>query len=441
MDASFLLRLLLVAALVAGNAYFVATEFALVRVRPTRLREMAGQGHASAQVALRLIDKMDQVISATQLGITLASLALGWIGEDTLAEIFTGMLLPVMGEQARVVAHTIALGVAFLGITALHLVLGEVVPKNVALARADRMALLVARPMELFLHATHPFMILLNAAAASVSRMLGATPFEHGHVHSPEEMKMLVTAGRESGFLPAVQEAVIHRVFDLDSVLAREVMVPRPDIISIPVNTPLDDLLRLVLENPYSRIPVYEESPEKIIGVLYVKDLLRVWAGREKAAGRPREFKLRPMLREVFIVPETKPLNELLEEFRERRKHLALVVDEFGSITGLVTVEDVLEAIVGEIEDEYDVEERPRMSPTDASIDLEGSTSLLDLENLHGIPLPRDRGFETLAGFVLWQLGAIPQGGESFAYDSWKFTVLEMDRRRIASVRVERVQG
>jgi len=439
-DAALLLRLLLVAALVAGNAFFVATEFALVRVRPTRLREMAGQGHTSALAALRLIDNMDEVISGTQLGITLASLGLGWIGEIALAGLMLPLLEPVLPGRAAVVAHSISLGLAFLGITVLHLVLGEVVPKNVALARADRLAMLVAHPMGLFLHATRPFLRVMDAAAAAVSRLFGAEASRHSHVHSPEEMKMLVTAGRESGFLPAVQEAVIHRVFDLDRVLAREVMVSRPDIVSIPVDTPLDELLRLVLENPYSRIPVYEGSPEKIIGALYVKDLLRVWAQHEKAAGPPREFKLRPLLREVFIVPETKPLNELLEEFRERRKHLALVVDEFGSITGLVTVEDVLEAMVGEIEDEYDVEERPRMSATDASIELEGSTSLLDLENLYGIPLPRDRGFETLAGFVLWRLGAIPQGGESFTYDSWKFTVLGMDRRRVASVRVERAQ-
>lgn len=435
MDTALGFRLLLVAALVAGNAFFVATEFALVGVRPTRLREMAGQGRGAAQVALRLIDRMDRVISGTQLGITLASLALGWIGESTLAALLIPLLRPLTGAQAVTLAHSIAIAVAFLIITVLHLVLGEVVPKNVALARADRVSLLVARPMELFVQATHPFLKVMDAAAARISRIFGVTATGHSLVHSAEELKMLVAAGRESGLLPAVQEEMIRRIVDLDRVLVREVMVSRRGIVSIPVTTSLEELLRVVLECHYSRIPVYEDSPERIIGVLYVKDLFHAWVG-----GAPRDFHLRPLLRDVFIVPETKPLNELLEEFRGRRRHLALVVDEYGTIAGLVTVEDVLEAAVGEIEDEYDLEERPRMAPTDSSVVLDGATSLLDLENIYRISLPREHGFETLAGFLLWRLGFVPRGGESLAFGRWRFTVTEMDRRRIAQVRVERVE-
>ena len=437
METGLTFRLLLVGGLVAANAFFVVAEFALVRVRPTRLRELADQGHSSAQVAIRLAAQMDQLLSGTQLGVTMASLGLGWTGENTLAELFLPLVLPLVGPQSEAlaagVAHSISLALAFVGVTVMHIVFGELVPKTLGLSRSDRLAMLVARPMELFITATYPFMKFINSAAGAVSRMMGASSVSHRQVHSAEELKMLIAAGREVGLLPAAQEAMIHRVFDLDRLLVREVMVPRPDIVSVPVTIALDELLRLVMETKYSRIPVHEESPEKIIGVLSTKDLFRVWSQAGASA-----FQLRPLLRRPLIVPETKPLGELLQEFLQHRRQLALVVDEFGRIAGLVTVEDVLEAVVGEIEDEFDLEERPRLAPTDRRVDLDGATSLLDLENLYGIILPREQGFETLAGFLLWQLGRIPEGGESFNFEKWRFTVLEMERRRIARIRVEK---
>lgn len=443
MEMGITFRLLLVAALIAANAFFVLAEFALIQVRPTRLRELAGQGHGSAQVALRLTAQMDRILSASQLGVTMASLGLGWVGENTLAELFLPVLLSLLGPQATIlgagIAHSISLVLAFAGVTVMHIVFGEQVPKTVGMTRADRLAMLVARPMELFITATYPLMKFLNSATGAVSRMMGASSSAHGQVHSAEELKMLIAAGREGGLLPAAHEAMIRRVFDLDSLLVREVMAPRPDIVSVPVTIPFDELLRLVMETKYSRIPVYEESPEKIIGVLSTKDLFRVWSTQRQADSSA--FQLRPLLRRPLIVPETKPLGELLQEFLQRRRQLALVVDEFGRIAGLVTVEDVLEAVVGEIEDEFDLEERPRLAPTDRRVDLDGATSLLDLENLYGIVLPREQGFETLAGFLLWQLGRIPEGGESFNFEQWRFTVLEMERRRIARIRVEKTQA
>jgi CBS domain containing-hemolysin-like protein len=435
-DTSVTFRLALVGALIAGNAFFVIAEFALVRVRSTRLRELSAQGYGSADVALRLVGKLEDVLSAVQLGITMMSLGLGWVGEPAIAALFLPWLTPLLGEAGAGVAHGMAVGVAFAAITFLHVALGELVPKNVALARADEVSMIIARPMDVFMRVSFPAMRFINAAAAKMSRWLGATPQPEAMVHSPEEMKMLIAAGRDGGLLPADQEAMIRRVFDLDRVLVREVMVPAPDIVAIPVSISVDELLKLVTDTNYSRLPVYDGTPDKVIGQLSVKELLRVWALHRQT--HSTVFPLRALLRPVIFVPETKPLNELLAEFRARHRPTALVVDEFGRITGLVTIEDILEAVVGEIEDEYDLEERPRLDAGATSLELDGATTLLDLENLYQVPLPRDRGFETLGGFTSWRLGKIPARGEGFAYQNWKFTVLEMDRRRVAKVRVER---
>ncbi len=430
MDTAVVFRLFLAAVLVAGNGFFVVAEFALVRVRPTRLRQLAGEGHSAAQVALHLLSVMDRVLAGTQLGVTMASLGLGWVGENTLADVLMPFLHPLFGSIAPAVGHAIALTLAFLGVTVVHIIFGELVPKNMALAHADRVAMLVARPLDLFVSVSYPAMRFVQVAATTVSHWMGAAHAGHGQVHSAEELKMLIAAGREVGLLPAAQEAMIRRVFDLDQLMVREVMVPRPDIISVPVSISKDDLLRMVRTNNFSRVPVYEDTPEKIIGVLNVKQLFRFWGDST--------IPLRSLLHKPLIVPETKPLGELLEEFLAQRRQMAVVVDEFGRIAGLVTVEDVLEAVVGEIEDEFDRGARPRPTAEVKVLDLDGGTSLLDLENHYEISLPRGQGFETLAGFALWRLGNIPHVGDAFVFEQRRFIVLEMERRRIARVRIEK---
>ena len=443
MEVPLALRLLAVGFFVAANAFFVGAEFALVSIRPTRLRQLEAEGRSGAKIAVRLHGQIDRVLSATQLGITLASLALGWVGEHTVADLLMPLLAAFTPVARLAIAHSIALAVAFLIITALHLVLGEVVPKNVALARSDRLVLLIARPMDLFVRATHPFLRVLDAAATAISRLFSAASTTHRHVHSPEELKMLVTVGRESGLLPEPLEAMAHNIFDLGEILVREVMVPRPDMVSVSVATPLEELVRRLVERPYSRVPVYEGSPENFIGVLYRKDLFRVLAEGQAAQqqGRPSgEFQLRSLVCDVLIVPETKPLSELLEEFKRRRRHLALVVDEFGSIAGLVTVRDVLERIVGELADEHADEEMPA-GPAVLGLVLEGSTRIHEMEERCEVRLPRDRGFETLAGFLLSSMGHIPKVGESCVFDGWRFTVEAMEYHRIASVRLERMEA
>ena len=444
-----LFPIILIGLLVLANAFFAATEFALVSVRRTWLQQKAAQGDTRAEAALRLVNDLNGVISGTQFGITLTSLGLGWAGEDTFARLIEPVLA-MPGVAGVVVIHSVALVLAFFCITFLHLVLGELVPKQVALGRAERMSLAVAWPMTVFLKMMRVPMGVLYSSSFSIARELGArAEGRSSQIATAEELKLLVSAGYGSGGLPAHQQEMLHRVIDLGQVLAREVMVPRRNIVSVPVTLTLDELLRIVTEDQHSRIPVYDGSPEQIIGVLYTKDLLKVWEDekrapassirRDDARDAPRDSTLRPLVRELMVVPETKPIDQLLGEFQRRRRHMALVVDEFGSAVGLVTVEDVLEQIVGEIEDEYDYEIPPGLKLGERTLMLDARVSILDLENQYQIELPRDQGFETLAGFVLQQLGHIPQPGESFVYGDRRFTVLAMDEHRVARVKLEQL--
>jgi CBS domain containing-hemolysin-like protein len=263
----------------------------------------------------------------------------------------------------------------------------------------------------------------------------------HSGGHSTEELKLIVSSSRGSGHLPEIQEDMIHRVLDLDNIFVREIMVPRNDILSIPADATLDEVLRAMIETQHSRLPVHETSSEKIIGILHYKDLLPVWEDRRQAirSGRPsRAFRVARLLRPHLVVPETKPLLQMLEEFRNGHSHMAIVVDEFGTIAGMLTVEDVLEQVVGRIEDEHDEKPQPRAAETD-EVEIDGATRIRDLENEFGIEVPSDAGFETLAGFLLFRLGRIPHIGDAVSHEGRRFTVLEMERNRIARVRIEKV--
>jgi len=425
------------------NAFFASVEFALVSVRRTWLQQKASQGDSRAEAALKLIGDLNSVVSGTQLGITMTSLALGWVGELALARML-GPILSAAGTTSTLVLHSTATTAAFLGLTFVHVVLGELVPKQVALGRAERLSLLIAWPMTLFLKVARGPQKLLHAWSFFLARHLGArASSSSAHAYSAEELKMLVTGSYRSGGLPEYQQEMIHNVIDLPEISVREIMVPRPNIVSIPAHLSLTELVRLANEDQHSRLPVYEGAPEHIIGVLYVKDLLRVWQEHQmmQERGRPlRPFSVRSLLREILVVPETKPIAHLLQEFQMRRRHLALVVDEFGSTVGLVTVEDVLEQIVGEIEDEYDWESPPGLRLGERTLVLDARINIRDLENQYDIELPRDQGFETLAGFVLAQVGHIPEGGEVFLYEDYRFTVLEVENHRVSRVKLEKLQ-
>jgi magnesium and cobalt exporter, CNNM family len=434
-------RILLVVLLIAVNGFFAGAEVALLSVRHSRLRQMAEQGHAGAQAALNLLSNPGRLLSVTQVGVTLASLGLGWAGEDTLYQILARAFQPIASPFTEKYLHAVALLLSFLVISYFHVVIGEVVPKNLAIAKADRLAALVAPPLLIFYRVSVAFVVIIEKSAAFLTRSLRIHGGAHGGGHSAEELKLIVSSSRGLGYLPEAQEDMIHRVLDLGSIYVREVMVPRNDIVSITVDATLDQVLRALLESQHSRLPVYEGSPEKIVGIVHFKDLLPVWEERRRAirSGKPsRGFRVARLLRPHLVVPETKPLSQMLEEFRQGRSHMAMVVDEFGTIAGLLTVENVLEQIVGRIEDEHDEKvELPAAETTE--VELDGATRIRDLESDFGIEIPADAGFETLAGFLLFRLGRIPQASESLEYDGRRYTVLEMDRNRIARVRIEKM--
>jgi magnesium and cobalt exporter, CNNM family len=447
MIASVLLRVFAILLLVAANAFFAAAEFALVSVRETRIQQLIDARRIGARIVQRLHRNLDEVVNGVQLGITVVSLILGWVGEPLLARIIMGPLQDV--PHAHIYAHGLAIAVAFAVITFFHVILGELVPKSLALQRAEQVALTVAAPMDIFLTLTRPLIYVMTRAAGLVLRAFGSRKLHQGPVHSPDELKLIVTASRQLGQIPAEQEEMIHNALELEDITAREVMVPRPDIFSLPGDLSLEEGLSRIVEEQHSRIPIYDpqSGPEHIIGVLYEKDLMR-WTrlrlGTDPTRGtissRISSMKINQIMRDVLVVPETKVLSELLEEFRQRKRHMAIVVDEFGSTAGLITVEDILEQLVGEMEDEFDVAPLEQAALDDTILMLEGAVNIRDLDAQYEIFLPRDAGFETLAGFVLAHLQKIPVAGESFEFENHRFTVAEMDGHRIAKVKIEKLQ-
>ena len=440
-ESYFGFRLILVVLLIAINGFFAGAEVALLSVRYSRLRQMAEEGRAGAQTALQLLARPERLLSVTQVGVTLTSLGLGWAGEDTLYSILLALFQPVITPVSSTVIHGVALVLSFLLISYFHVVLGEVVPKNLAIENADRLAVLVAPALLVFYRVSEAFVLIIEKSSSALSRLLGVRGMHRGGGHSAEELKLVVSSSRGMGFLPEEEEDMIHGILDLEKVSVREIMVPRNDIVSIPVEATLDQVLHTMISQQHSRLPVYEGSPEHIIGVLHYKDLLPVWEERRASirSGRPgRVFRVRSLMRKILVVPETKPLAQMLQEFRQGRSHLAIVVDEFGTIVGLITVEDVLEQIVGAIHDEYDEKAEPTAATSD-EVEVEGTIRIRDLEAEYGIEVPSEGGFETLAGFVLYRLGVIPKAGDSVEHEGRRFTVLEMDHNRIARVRIEKL--
>jgi CBS domain containing-hemolysin-like protein len=390
---------------------------------------------------MSLLQNPERLLSVTQLGVTLASLGLGWAGEDTLYGIFSRLFAPMVTPATAPLLHGICFGLAFALMSYGHVVLGEVVPKNLALEKADRLAILVAPVLLIFYKVSEPFVFVIEKTASIVSNLLGLSGEQHGGGHSAEELKFIISTSRHEGHLHDFEEDTIQRVLDLQNYSAREIMVARNDIVSISVDAPLDHVLRLLIDHQYSRLPVYEKKPENIIGVVHYKDLMRAWEERRLAIERRRQllpFRLRPLLRKPLVIPESKPVNQLLDEFRKSRNHMAIVVDEFGTISGMVTLEDVMEQVFGPIGDEHD-EFREAPSMEARVLELEASTSIRNLETQYGIELPGDAGFETLAGFLLFQLGEIPKVGATVELNNRRFTILEMEKNRIARVRIEKL--
>jgi putative hemolysin len=437
-------RLFGILVLIAINAFFAAVEFSLVAVRHSRIRQLVEQGDTRARVVEALIADMASVISGVQVGITLTSLALGYLGELTLADFLNPFVRGVPGRYALPIEHIVALFFAFVLLTVLQVVLGELVPKSLSLAHAERVALLVARPFRWFLRTFRWAIFLLNGIAGRFVRALGVKmPQTHAAVRSAEELRILVEQAGERGVLEPVEERFIQRAMSLGNVQVREIMVPRPDIHALPVDATLEEAMKMFAITQRSRIPVYEGTLDHVVGFVHVKDLFWVLLDRARRADEEHsaaEFHLRHFVRDVLIVPETKLAIELLLEFRSHRTGLAMAVDEFGTILGLVTLEDILEQMVGEIHDEFDVVEHP-LPLADGSMIFDASLKVRDLQDQFHIELPDDPSYETLAGFVLTHLGFLPRGGESFEDHGYRFTIMEMEGRRIARIKIKHLDA
>ena len=433
---STVLGLLGVLALVFMNGFFVAAEFAFVGSRKTRIAQMAQEGSAGAKSAQKAIEHLDSYIAATQLGITLASLGLGWIGEPAIAHLFEPIFERFLTEDAALtVGRTISVAISFAIVTTLHIVLGELAPKSIALNRPEEVSVIVARGATLFHNVFRPIIRVMNGVGNAVVRLIGIPPASgHQQVHSAEELEMLVHSSREAGLLQESEEVLLRRVFDFSEISVEEIMQPRVEIDAVDVATPLAELLALMVEQHHSRYPVYDDHIDNMIGVLYVKDLFDVFIKQPTLLnGGASAFDLRPLLRKPLYVPMTLGVDKLLEDMRRTQTHLAIVIDEYGGVAGLATLDDILAELVGELSDEFDERETPVL-PADQNIvdGLESMTAIIERFGEPGIEVEST----TIGGYVAERLERIPLAGDTVAYgEAYDVVVLQMDGMRVSEVR------
>ena len=427
---AILLRLSLVLLLVALNAFFVAAEFALVAVRRSRIDALAEEGDAKAITVQRALTHLDRYISGTQLGITLASLALGWIGEPALAVLIDRVAAALGFTVPPGESHTvISIAVAFLIITFLHIVLGELAPKSVALIRPEGVSRWVTRPLMLFSQVMSPFIWLLNGAANRLLRLFGVeAASESQHVHSPEELRLLVMQARAHGTLDESDSAMLAGVFDFHQKKARDVMRPRTEVSALDVEATEAEVRQVLRTERYSRYPVYRETLDDPVGVFLAKDL---WLHDGSTP-----FSLPQFVREALFVPESRPAELVLDDLRKTRAHMAVVLDEYGGTAGIVTMEDLVEEVIGDIADEYDAANRVAMM-TDGVLELAGSLSLVDVRSDYQLRIP-EGDWSTLGGYVFSKLGRLPKVGDRAPFPGGELEVVAMDGRRVAAVRVHR---
>ena len=438
------LAMVAVVVLVAANGFFVATEFALVSVRRTRMQQLAAEGNRRAASVLTRIDHLDTYIAATQLGITIASLALGWIGEPALEPLLVPLIhaLPFIPEGARDAAsHTGAAVIAFGVITSLHIVFGELAPKSIALQRPDATSLVVAGPIQLFFVVFRPFISALNGVGNAVVRLVGIEPAGgHALVQSADELKLAVDASREAGLVQQSAHDLVDRAFLFTNLDVRHAMVPRTEMSAVPVDASLDDVLEVATRTGHLRLPVYDGDLDHIVGIINVKRLLPlVVADRATGpAGGAVPFDLRAVMSEALAVPETAPASDLLTQLRETHTQLAIAIDEHGGTAGIVSLVDLVENLVGEIEDERDPVDAAPAIAADGSFALDGLTTLVEAKEYYDLDLDAEEmGVETVGGYVFNRLGRPAEIGDEVLVPSGQvLRVEELDGLRVAGLRV-----
>ena len=417
---NLLLELLAVAALILLNAFFVAAEYGLVTSRRTRIEELGHEGNRRAKRVLGLVSDPPRFIAAMQLGVTLTSLGIGALGEHALTRAFD----PVM-------ATALAVAIAYLLLTFFHVVIGELVPKGVALGHSEATALALAAPVRAFFALFWPLIWVLQRATNLVLGLLGLEPpGGETEVHSEAELKMLLNVSTERGEIEPGEQDMLYKVFDFADKEASDVMVPRPEVVALSVDLPPEECLRAVMESPYTRYPVYRDSLDDIVGILHVRDLFGTLVDRGLAA-----VEVEQLVRPAYVVPETKDLAALLTEFRRTNQHMAIVVDEYGGMEGIVTLEDLLEEIVGEIEDEFDLPDESIEQVDEDTIRIDGTFPIDDFNEQFRTELPAE-DYHTVAGFVFGQLGRAAQEGDEVSHDGMVFRVEEVEGQRIDKLAV-----
>lgn len=432
-----LLKLVAIFLLVSANGYFVASEFALVSVRRARLEARAAAGSRNARSALRLLDNPTVFISAVQLGITLASLALGWIGEPTLAAMFEPIASSIASEgRAGYIAHVVAIVIAFSLITFLHIVLGELMPKMIALERAEKLALFCSRPLELFARIFKAPLWVLNSVGATLGRLIGLkSTLDHAAVYTETELRQLIDVARDSGYLRAEERRLIHRVFEFSDTLVREAMIPRTEMAAIPSDSSLEQITKAFEQFGYSRLAVYRDSLDNVLGFIHSKDVMPCLLESEK-------FRLEDVLQPPLYVVDTARLEDVLRQMQRAKAHFGFVVDEHGGLEGIITLEDLLEEIVGDISDEHDEEVNEQIIPGDENkYLLSGGLAVRDLNRRLKLSVPESEGYTTIAGFLMTEAGHVLKPGDRVNYNGLSFEVDRVERRRVISVRLELPAG
>ncbi len=423
------IRLGVVLVLVLANAFFVASEFALVAVRRSRIDEMIARGDSGAVRVKAALAHLDRYIAGTQLGITIASLALGWAGEPAIA-FLVDRALNVVGVDLPVAASHSAAGIliSFFVLTFLHIVLGELAPKTLALVRPEAVSKLVAGPLMLFSRVMSPLIWIFNGAANALLRVFGIAAAEEAQSHSPEELRLLVMQARAHGTLDESDSAMLAGVFDFHHKKARDVMRPRTEIVALDIEATEDEVWTILRHERYSRYPVIREDLDDVVGVFLAKDLWLHPGGSD--------FSLSAFVREPLYVPDSRPAERVLDDLRRTRAHMAVVLDEYGGTAGILTMEDLIEEVIGDISDEYDFAARTAVE-TDGVLELDGTLSLIDVRSDHRIQIP-DGDWSTLGGYAFAQLGRLPKMGDRVTVPGGEMEVIAMDGRRIAALRIHR---
>lgn len=430
MDPDSLLKLLAALFFVLLNGFFVAAEFSIVKVRYSQIQIKAAEGNSVAKQAEKIIKNLDAYLSATQLGITIASLALGFIGESTMHHILEGLFAKFDINVPPATLSTIALVGSFLIVTVMHIVFGELVPKSIAIRKPESTTLWIAWPLIVFYNVLKPFIWLMNTISNAFLRLININPVAGHEIHSTEELQLLVKQSAAGGEIEEENYEIIKNAFDFTDHTAKQVMVPRQNVVTINIEDENDEILNKLIDSGYSRIPVYEGSVDNIIGIFYTKEIMREYI-------KNQQVDLKKFLREVPFVVGSKKISDLLNVFQQKKQHIAIVIDEFGGTEGIITLEDILEELVGEIQDEEDDEETLVEEIGDGIFWVHATQPLIEINELLPEPLPEDNEYNSLAGYILHQLSDIPEEGQEFNLNNYDFKILKMQNRSVEMVELK----